>query len=626
MNNDENNMKPDQNLNAGNASNNNNSSQEQNDTDDMVTIGTTVGKDSTASETNPNAPQAGETITAPEKPSTVATLMGETQHIETEVQKEGEVTADDNAQADNNSTDDSQNETSQTANQAPVTDRTPETNDAKTLTDVKIDGHAPAANNRSSYNAQPFEDFVEVGAMIPVPANLVDTVTSSLNKYYANGGFRRTGSQGQVTRMVANNDIYAGRITGISTRPIIFPANTNYGEQPFITLSLDNGLTVYIPQTEAGLTRPDNLTLMRDQLKSVVITALYDNSNNHANARGNAKELYAIGSITEAENQIGSNLQAEAANSNSNFFTYNRQGIITYINERSNNVIVTADLTREGRGYINVHMTFDELAPHYRWQRISDIPWVKLNAPVSFRFKSITREQINSDDRHGSYFRIEGTRQDLPEYRNRIVSALICGIGTGEVQTGYLYANSNRYGLLVEIAPGVIVGANLTHRISGDTKITKADIRNHARIYWSFDSSIHSPEDVRRVRRPVLINEIARDYQDHQVAVNNGSRVKVSREAIENLAQRQNVISNEEQRLSPSQRLNKVAAAFNALLNGDSEAPASARPASQMQNNADQDTAQGTTDTSTATASPSENDEPANSTASDTTQNPTNPQ
>lgn len=397
------------------------------------------------------------------------------------------------------------------------------------------------------YNAPSFEEMVNADVMSPIPSEeLVQTLRNSLNKVHNQRSF----VSGPNERRMPKQDIYSGIVDEISMEPIIFPERTGYGEDAYVVVHLDNDLCVYVPARQAGLTQPRTLTQMRGQRKSVVITALFDRDND--NEFGNLPTSYAIGSIQSAEYQIGAELRAESVNHQDAFLNYTRTGFVERLIPRDDSVVVTVDLTREGKGYLSIKTSVDKLVMRYRWQHVNDIPFLQEGQKINFRFTEIIEREIDNEQKHikGTYFELGISREDIPGFAAEEKGKLFNAI-RGNVVKGYVYGISNRTGVLVELAPGRVFAANPSFRgVSRNLQLTKNDVRKHTTVYCQLDPRIHDLESLRRVKRPVIITGIAREFEDNQMALNKGTYTMPSQKAIDESEKRLS-ISPKNKRRSP---------------------------------------------------------------------------
>ena len=410
------------------------------------------------------------------------------------------------------------------------------------------DKSAERSNPRQrEYNAPSFEEMVNADVMYPIPSEeLVQTLRNSLNKVHNQRSF----VSGPNERRMPKQDIYSGIVDEISMEPIIFPERTGYGEDAYVVVHLDNDLRVYVPARQAGLMQPRTLTQMRGQRKSVVITALFDRDND--NEFGNLPTSYAIGSIQSAEYQIGAELRAESVNHQDAFLNYTRTGFVERLIPRDDSVVVTVDLTREGKGYLSIKTSVDKLVMRYRWQHVNDIPFLQEGQKINFRFTEIIEREIDNEQKHikGTYFELGISREDIPGFAAEEKGKLFNAI-RGNVVKGYVYGISNRTGVLVELAPGRVFAANPSFRgVSRNLQLTKNDVRKHTTVYCQLDPRIHDLESLRRVKRPVIITGIAREFEDNQMALNKGTYSMPSQKAINKSAQRLS-ISPKNKRRSP---------------------------------------------------------------------------
>lgn len=391
-----------------------------------------------------------------------------------------------------------------------------------------------------------FEELVEAGALIPVPLRLNDDVRNSVNKVHNSQSYLARNREGAMKRRFPKQDLYSGRVTEISNAPIQFPQRTGYGEDRYVVVELDNGLSVYVPARQAGLTQPTALTQMRDQLKSVIITDIYDKSNISEN--GNDNELYAIGTIQSAEYQIGTALRSEFVNDPDNFLRYNRVGVISGIDRLHQVAIVTIDLTDQGSGYIDTKIPFDDLIKHYSFEQITDFPEFEIGSEIDFNFTNIYEREITDKNKNikGTYFDIQCTRENMPDfgtkkYRARLLSA----ISRHSEIKAYLRSHTARNGVLVEVVPGYTLEANTSFRGVSRINYTRDDIRDHAVVYIQFDPRVHSIDDLKRIKRPVIVTGIrhSRNKASRQIAKNKGSYRGVSQQQYKAVADKYSVSS-----------------------------------------------------------------------------------
>lgn len=344
---------------------------------------------------------------------------------------------------------------------APVTEATvPEGTSASEPEEAAGKAKERSNTRHREYNAPSFEEMVNADVMYPIPSEeLVQTLRNSLNKVHNQRSF----VSGPNERRMPKQDIYSGIVDEISMEPIIFPERTGYGEDAYVVVHLDNDLRVYVPARQAGLTQPRTLTQMRGQRKSVVITALFDRDND--NEFGNLPTSYAIGSIQSAEYQIGAELRAESVNHQDAFLNYTRTGFVERLIPRDDSVVVTVDLTREGKGYLSIKTSVDKLVMRYRWQHVNDIPFLQEGQKINFRFTEIIEREIDNEQKKikGTYFELGISREDIPGFAAEEKGKLFNAI-RGNVVKGYVYGISNRTGVLVELAPGRVFAANPSFR------------------------------------------------------------------------------------------------------------------------------------------------------------------
>ena len=431
---------------------------------------------------------------------------------------------------------------------APVTEATvPEGTSASEPEEAAGKAKERSNTRHREYNAPSFEEMVNADVMYPIPSEeLVQTLRNSLNKVHNQRSF----VSGPNERRMPKQDIYSGIVDEISMEPIIFPERTGYGEDAYVVVHLDNDLRVYVPARQAGLTQPRTLTQMRGQRKSVVITALFDRDND--NEFGNLPTSYAIGSIQSAEYQIGAELRAESVNHQDAFLNYTRTGFVERLIPRDDSVVVTVDLTREGKGYLSIKTSVDKLVMRYRWQHVNDIPFLQEGQKINFRFTEIIEREIDNEQKHikGTYFELGISREDIPGFAAEEKGKLFNAI-RGNVVKGYVYGISNRTGVLVELAPGRVFAAKFSFRgVSRNLQLTRDDVRKHTTVYCQLDPRIHDLESLRHVKRPVIIIEIAREFEDNQMALNKGTYTMPSQKAINKSAQRLS-ISPKNKRRSP---------------------------------------------------------------------------
>lgn len=405
-----------------------------------------------------------------------------------------------------------------------------------------------------------FDELVEADYLIPIPLYLNDDVRNSVNKVHNAQSYLARNREGDMNRRFPKQDIYSGRVTEISNRPIKFPKRTGYGEDRYVVVELDNGLCVYVPSRQAGLTQPSALNLMRDQLKSVIITDIYDKSNISEN--GNDNVLYAIGTIQSAEYQIGAALRSEFVNDPENFLNYNRSGIISGIDRLHQEAIVTIDLTDQGSGYIDTKIPLDDLIKHFSFETITDFPEFEVGSPINFNFTNIFEREIENSDKHikGIYYDIECSREKLPDFRAKKYKARVkTAIALQDEIPARLRGITARAGVLIELEPGEVYKANTNHRGINRINFTRDDIRDHAIVYVRIDPRIHSYEELKhgKVSRPIIITKIrhSRRKLTRQIAKNKGSYRGVSQQQYEAVANKYSISNGSK---NNNQRLKKI--------------------------------------------------------------------
>lgn len=404
---------------------------------------------------------------------------------------------------------------------------------------------ADRAGKRS--NTSSFEEMVNADMMCPIPSEeLVQTLRNSLNKIHNQWGIVSKPNEPRMPKQ----DIYSGIIDEVSMEPIIFPERTGYGKDAYVVVHLDNDLRVYVPARQAGLMQPCTLAQMRGQRKSVVVTALFDRGND--NESGNLPTSYAIGSIQSAEYQIGAELRAESVNHRDAFLNCNRTGFVEQLVPRDDSVVVTVDLTREGKGYLSVKASVDKLVMRYRWQHINDIPLLQKGQKINFRFTEIIEREIDNEQKNikGTYFELGISRKNIPGFATEKKAKLFNTI-RGNLVSGYVYGINNRTDVLVELAPGCVFPAKSSFRgVSRNLQLTRDDVRKHTTVYCQLDPRIHDLESLRHVKRPVIIIEIAREFEDKQIALNNGTYTMPSQKAIDESAKQLLINSKNKRRSS----------------------------------------------------------------------------
>lgn len=393
------------------------------------------------------------------------------------------------------------------------------------------------SNNTDERYVPTFEDLVTAGAVTPVPTILNDDVKNSVTKVHDAMSYYATNREGKAMRRFPNQDLYSGRVVEVSNAPIIFPKRTGYGEDRFVIVELDNGLSIFVPARQAGLTQPRSLSQLMGVHKSVVITDIFDKSG--AAESGNDLELFAIGSIQMAEYQIGAQLSSEFTKDPINFTDHIRKGIITHVDRNRQEAVVTIDLTENGEGYLDTRIKFDDLAFHYTFQNITDIPWIQEGNEITFCFKNIYEREINNKDKNikGTYFDIECTRAGLPGYGKKEADGKVArAIALGTEHYARLLSYSPRSGYRVEVVPQQRCGARIAQRISGHLNITKQDIKNHCWLQVTFDRRVHKPSDLNKFKQPVIITKVEHSKEKTnagQIAINRGSHIAYDRKEFE---------------------------------------------------------------------------------------------
>lgn len=403
-----------------------------------------------------------------------------------------------------------------------------------------VERMATRNQDNEDVNVDTFDFLIQNDLLRPVPDELTDQLYHSVNLVKNSGTFSATDANGKNRVRFPKQDLYSGVIEEVSNNPIVFPERTGYGTDNYVRVYLeDEDLSIYVPARQAGLTQPRALTQMRFHRCSVIVTDLYADSLEKEN--GNQPTMYAIGSIQMAEYQIGAQLRSEMVNDLKNFEKYNRTGEITHIDRRHQSAVVSMDLRKEGKGFIDVTVPFDDLRQHYRFQRITDIKSLQEGHRITLHFNGVYERQIENREKNirGTYFEIVATRKTIKGFYSEAKSTLNSAF-KGNQLTGYIYGRTAQNGILVEICPGQPLRSTSSYRhVSRDLNITNDDIKNHSKVSFTFVDRATGVEGARRflkgqIKRPVIINGIEHSTHDLGIQSNLGTYKGVSQQQVEN--------------------------------------------------------------------------------------------
>lgn len=356
--------------------------------------------------------------------------------------------------------------------------------------------------------------------------------------------FAEYNAKGERIYRYVNQDLYSGRLIAISNQPVQFPNNTPYGTDTYLTVQSDNGITIYVPSQVANRYAPHQslLDLMNNNVSTVLtnlITITVDGK----------QQTYALGSIKSAEYQIGATLQNAFASNPDAFVQYTRQGKIIKVDNINNTATIDADFTNANSGYYRLTMKLDDLIDTYTsLSNITDYPALAQGKEINFQIDGLALQRYDYADRFnhhikGDYFIVRATRRHLKEYSNKV--SLLYSALTGSLMTGYLYSNRANQGLLIEIAPKVVVGARIAYRQARRLQITKEDIRHHAKVTFRLNN-IHNLQELQNTRYPAIIFSVNNYVKRHaHINHHNGSNRIISPEQLVKLQPAEMLTSNE---------------------------------------------------------------------------------
>lgn len=272
-------------------------------------------------------------------------------------------------------------------------------------------------------------------------------------------------------------------------------------EADFLILRLQSGLTVYVPQRQAGLKQPKDLSGLVGQRKPVVITHLVELDRD---ARGTEKRKFcAFGSIQMAEFLLGTQLYRKYEQDPEAFKRIEWTGTITTIFRGSPSISDSMLVNLRG---LTVYLPADEVnynSSNYPFDRN-----LAVGQEINFKIKRIEKEEVDKKltdkvDLKGDTFNIMGSRMGLIKTPEEEVLSLAPGSTIKAFVTNVHTVD----GIFVEVFPKVTWKLRIPNHIPEDRRPTRADAienteitgivqrmpKNYRKGTLQFKSFVHGP-------------------------------------------------------------------------------------------------------------------------------------